>query len=286
MKNASCIKYDHISIIKQIGEFIKLSKKALHKDEVMSLLELKYNPSDNFKLECHILHGAITIDQISVSELRTFIQKYRINDILFGMNQMIDNDNSSMVHPMIEYELIYLFLDDNAILHKCFLYDGYHVSDMHCGVLLAWLYIVRMLYHETRFIISQKIQELKIINDVSVNIIMDYIHHDTYLKFTNKSNDDKFFQLAMIYMTDFVFHLSVDKENWKQFVIDNIWNKLSLEQIAIIRNNRLMESEAYEIWVTLEYETNKRYKERTLQIFDIHSNPRKSMKDRPNAVNS
>lgn len=270
-----------------IGQYLNLTKKILGSDEVLSLLTLKLNPDNNNKLEYHMLNGGITLDQISVAELRVFVQNYRIDNILFGINQFGDDDkdivNSSfMVHPIHEYELIQLFLREDAILHKCFLYDGHHVSDMHVGILLSWLYIVRILYHETPLIISQKIRELEIIDDDLVNIIMDYIHHDTYLKFTKKYNEDKFFELAMIYMVDFVYHLSVDKQNWKQFIIDNIWNKLSLEQISMIRSNELLTHEAYEIWCTLEDETDKVYKEISLKVFDINSNPQKSMKDRPN----
>ena len=273
-----------------INDFVELTLNSIPNDDVLPLIELMINPSDCTVIHYQILKGAITLDQMSVVELKLLIQKYYIQDICFG-TEFTDSDESannityrsfSVQHAIHEMEFFALFLNDATKLHNIYLHDGDYESDMHIGVLCSWLYIVRMLYHERESNISQQIRQLNIVNDDIVDIIMNYAHHNNgYLKFTNKSIDDKFFRLAMIYMTDYIFHLSVDQQNWKQFVIDNIWNKLTLEQIAMIRSDELMEYERYEIWCTLEHETNKVYKERSLQVFGIHSNPMKSMKTRP-----
>ena len=63
-------------------------------------------------------------------------------------------------------------------------------------------------------------------------------------------------------------------------MVDNIWNKLTWK-VTMIRSDALIGDERYKIWYTLEYETNEMYKERTLQVFGIDSNPSKSMRYRP-----
>ena len=88
--------------------FVELTLKTIPSGDVLPLLELMINPSDCTVLNYQILKGAITLDQISVVQLKLLIEKYYIQDICFG-TEFADPISISTQHAVHEILFIELF---------------------------------------------------------------------------------------------------------------------------------------------------------------------------------